>query len=175
MARIVVKDTSVVIDLVNGELLEVWFELGYETWITDAVASELRRGKQFDLVEPFIEDGRISLETVPDSESLPWLETVQSYSQKMGISFADASSIICAERIGAALLTGDGRMRKVAQDKRKLEVRGILWVLDQLLAIEALDYETAIESLGSILDAGARLPVEEVQARLAEWEDKAIW
>ena len=175
MARIVVKDTSVVIDLVNGELIETWFELGYETWITDAVASELRRGQQFDLVEPFIEDGRIKLEKVPDSESLPWLTAVQSYSQRMRISFADGSSIICAEKLGAALLTGDGRMKKVAERERKLEVRGILWVFDELLSLEVLDYGTAIESLGSILDAGARLPLKEVQARLAEWEEKAIW
>ena len=170
METVAVKDASVLIDLVNGELLERWFSLGIVTLVTDSVIAELRRGEQYENIDPFVTGGQITIDRIEDKDALSWLENVSKYSDEMKISFADATSVICAETHQAILLTGDARMRKGAFGK-KIKVHGVLWILDLLVWNEKLDNETAIDSLVAILDAGARLPDCECQKRMDAWDE----
>ncbi|MDA3873662.1 MAG: hypothetical protein PF795_06850 [Kiritimatiellae bacterium] len=46
--KIVVKDAVVFIDLELMEILDLWFKLGYETWMTNHVVEELTSGHPLD-------------------------------------------------------------------------------------------------------------------------------
>jgi predicted nucleic acid-binding protein len=174
MKRIAVKDSSVLVDLINGGLLGYWMELKIETWITEAVLAEMQTGPQSDGIEDFVNRGVIRVEAISDNEALEWLNSVSGFSQKNGVSFADSASIFCAKSKAAWLLTGDGRMRKVAK-KAGLEVRGLLWVLDQLFAEKIMDGEVACIALAAVLNGGARLPKKDCDERLKTWSDSVNW
>lgn len=57
--------------------------------------------------------------------------------------------------------------RQAAKDG--LEVRGALWLLDQLVAHDIIATAHAAAALQAMLDAGARLPQAECAQRLAAW------
>ena len=40
--KVAVKDANVLIDLVEGDLLGLWFRLGIETYVPDLVLDEIR-------------------------------------------------------------------------------------------------------------------------------------
>ena len=168
--KITVKDSSVIIDLLNGGLLEFWFELKIETWITDAMLAELSKGKQYAEFEKFIESGAILVDEIPDAQALDWLSSVSRFAKEHRLSFADSASIFCAQSKEARLLTGDRRMGKMAK-KLGVEVKGLLWVLDELFEKKIIDGETACVSLSAILSCGARLPQDECEKRFTSWSE----
>lgn len=174
MKRVAIKDSSILIDLVNGDIIEEWFQLKIETWITEAVLSEIQCGAQAERIMVFLEAGAIKVEEIPDANALEWLTEVSHFSKSNQISFADAASIFCAHKKKAWLFTGDGRMRKVA-NKTGLEVKGLLWVLDSLVKEGLIDEENACSSLTAIRNAGARLPEDECEERLKRWSDNFDW
>lgn len=57
--RVAVKDTSVLIDLAEGDLMGLWFKLQIETHTTDFVLSELRKEAQWQHVSSFVDAGMI--------------------------------------------------------------------------------------------------------------------
>ena len=69
---------------------------------------------------------------------------------------------------GWALLTNDGALRKSGH-QAKLDVRGVLWILDELERHQLLSPFELASALKSIIDAGARLPYEECEKRLTKW------
>ena len=166
--RVAIKDASVLIDLANGELIGHWFSLEVETIITDSVYREIKAGRQFETISPFVDAGLIAIDVVPDSEAAIWLATSQQFSDELRISFPDATALICALKRNALLLTGDGALRSGAQSKG-VEVRGVLWVLDMLLWADSISFIEAIDSLQKILDEGARLPIIECERRTENW------
>lgn len=84
-------------------------------------------------------------------------------------SLADVSCYLLARDTQCPLLTGDGRLRKQAlQDG--LEVRGALWLLDQLVRQQVIRPARAAAGLSSMLAKGARLPRTECDARMLSWK-----
>ncbi|WP_414664201.1 hypothetical protein [Horticoccus sp. 23ND18S-11] len=162
--RIAVKDASILIDLAEGDLLGLWFQLKIETHTTDFVLGEVRREAQWQAVSAFVDAGLIHKHTT----AAPDLPEIVTYAQGNGISLADASAVLLALRLKADLLTGDRRMRITAKADN-VAVRGVLWVLDQLVEESVLPKRDAIERLERICAAGSRLPKEECEARIRAW------
>jgi predicted nucleic acid-binding protein len=71
-------------------------------------------------------------------------------------SLADVSCYQLAKQTGHALLTGDGRLRKQAQADG-LQVRGALWLLDQMVMHQIIQPKNAAQHLQSMLNSGSRL------------------
>lgn len=162
--RIAVKDTSILIDLAEGDLLGPWFALRIETHATDLVLAELRCESQWRHVSGFVEAGLIRRHATPPEEVVGLV----AYAQAHGLSLADGSGILLARRLKADLLTGDRHMRGVA-GADGVEVRGLLWILDQLVERGVLAKREASDRLEKILAAGSRLPREECAARIRAW------
>lgn len=162
--RIAVKDTSILIDLAEGDLLGLWFKLKIETHTTDFVLAELRKESQWQHVSVFVDAGMIHPHATPPAG----LAEVVAYSEARRVSVADASGILLALRLNACLLSGDRRMRNVARDDG-VQVRGVLWIIDQLVERGVLAKRDAAERLERICAAGSRLPHEECAARLKAW------
>ena len=128
--RTVVSDTTCMIDLRKVALLEALLRLPYT----------------FVMPDTLFEDEWLSL-TDDDKASLRDLglgvrslsgELVQRaggyFNRHARLKLNDCFALTLAEDIGdCVLLTGDGPLRRVAEDNG-LEVRGVLWVTDQLEA-----------------------------------------
>lgn len=163
--RVAVKDACVLIDLANGGLIDAWFQLGIETHTTDLVIRQIKDEAQWQIVSGYVQAGLIKV------QSLSGDQMAQLY-REMGnltVGIEDKSVLFLALEIGAILLTGDRKVR-VEGLRRELEVRGVLWILDELIAKKKLSPRLAAEKLKLMLKAGAYLPQDECQKRLAEWE-----
>ncbi len=162
--RIAVKDASILIDLAEGDLLGLWFQLKIETHTTDLVLREVRQEAQWRRVAAFVDAGLIQTHKTEGAE----IAAVAVFAQGNGISLADASGVLLARRLKAFLLTGDRRMRRAGQGE-EVEVRGVLWILDQLVELGVLPKAEAATRLETICAAGSRLPRTECEARLKAW------
>ena len=162
--KVVVKDANILLDLVIGDILGAWLSLGYQTCTTHLVWTEVSDTKQREKVIPYIESGQIGLR---DIDSTDWDE-IYSFSEKLGVSVPDGSVWFVARAENAILLSGDGRLRKAAKADG-IEIRGILWVLDELVSRERLPPSTALSALTTILASGTYLPDEECEKRMELW------
>lgn len=66
------------------------------------------------------------------------------------------------------LLTGDGKLRKQSSADG-VEVRGILYIFDQLLISDLITFEYAIEKLNQLYLLNERLPIDAKKQRLDCW------
>jgi predicted nucleic acid-binding protein len=162
--KVAVKDANVLIDLVEGDLLGLWFRLGIETHVPDLVLAEIKHPEHRRMVLAMVEAGNLRVETFSPTQ----LTQIGSYKQRYRISLADASAILLAEVMQATLLSGDRLVRKGGQSL-SIDVRGLLWVIDELVVRELLRTAEAAVRLERVVDAGAHLPAEQVQARLQRW------
>ena len=62
-----------------------------------------------------------------------------------------------------------GAINAQRRQQSKLEVRGVLWILDELEAHALLSSIQLADALESMLKAGARLPESECHQRLGRW------
>ena len=160
MQRIYISDTNLWIDFDHAGLLDALFALPFTFVSTDFVVGELSHPAPAGLrarglvVETLGEDAVAQLFGLMD--------------QHNNSSLADVSCYLVAKNQGKPLLTGDGRLRKQAA-KDGLEVRGALWLLDQLVAHDIIATAHAAAALQAMLDAGARLPQAECTHRLVAW------
>lgn len=159
---ILVSDTSVLIDLERGGLLEAAFACGHQLVVPDYLyVTEL---------EP--ENGRLLVEMGLNIVELTSEEV--AFAQAMStaapaLTLADCFALSCARRPQHMLLTGDKALRSSA-DVKKVPCRGLLWILDQMEASGAIAPVSLVEGLQKITaDPRCRLPKSDVAERLIKW------
>lgn len=130
--QIIVSDTSCLIDLRKGGLLEAFLMLPYELVIPDVLLdNELLSFTEKDLT---LIKRKMTVATLKgDSvERVGWiLVHSPALSTYDGFAF-----VVAEERPGCILLTGDRRLRNLAEVE-KMEVHGVLWVIEELAANKA--------------------------------------
>ena len=162
--KVAVKDANVLIDLMDVDLLGLWFRIGIETHTTDLVIHEIKRPDQSRVISALVQAGNLKVHTL-DAKGLI---AVSARAALLRVSLADASAISLAEEKSAILLSGDRRVRAGGKELG-LEVRGLLWVFDELVKRSLLLPADAASRLKRVLVAGARLPESECEERLRLW------
>lgn len=160
MTKVYISDTNIWIDFRNADLLMELFQLPITLCCTDFVTDELN-----DLpVEQLVGHGLL-IEAL-DEQAVGQLFTLMGAHGNS--SLADVSCYYLAKKSGFPLLTGDGKLRKQA-GKDGVQVFGVLWLLDQLVANSLIPNSRAAEALRAMLQHGARLPQAECSQRLQKW------
>lgn len=162
--KVAVEDANVLIDMAEADLLGLWFALAIPTHTTDLVLSEVERTGQRAAIQPFVVSRALLIHKTAASEMV---RTV-SLASEQNVSPEDASALLLAQRLKATLLTGDGRLRKVAADFG-VNVRGVLWVFDHLVNGRHLSPKDAARRLRHLMAAGTFLPSADCEARLERW------
>ena len=162
---ILVSDTSVLIDLERGGLLEAAFSCGLTLVVPDLLyLRELEPENG-----PFLRAlglGVVAL--TPDEVS--FAQEVRN--QRPGLSLADCFALSCAKRPDHALVTGGKLLRTEAQT-RLVASYGLLWMLDQMEASGKVATSLLREGLTRISShPRCRLPAAEVRLRDARWASK---
>src|SRR5580700_7296939 len=118
---ILVSDTSVLIDLERGNLLESCFGLPFELAVPDLLFK-----REF---AAYGGSGWVDRGLRVEELAGPELATAQAIrSAHPKLSLPDAYAYVLAHGRGWTLLTGDGELRALA-DAQDVPVHGVLWVL----------------------------------------------
>jgi predicted nucleic acid-binding protein len=161
MTKVYISDTNIWIDFRNANLLAELFQLPLTLCSTDFVMDELADLPQNELVEQ-----GLRVETL-NEDAVAQLFTLMGAHRNS--SLADVSCYYLAQQTGHPLLTGDGKLRKQAT-KDGIQVFGVLWLLDQLVAHSLVTPSRAAAALRAMLEHGARLPPSECHSRLLQWQ-----
>jgi predicted nucleic acid-binding protein len=158
--KIAVTDANIFIDILFLELHVYLPDLDLDIYTTRLVFGELE------------EDQIAKLEGVivyqfSDEEQV----TLDEFQVKKGLSDADHSVIFLAELLAAMVISGDSLVRKTCQE-RKLEVHGILWLLDECIRKNHLTPEQAHLKLTQLMEVNNRLPKKDCDERLEIWNKK---
>jgi len=157
---LLVTDTNIWIDLKNGEVLELIFELPYQFITTDFAADEMLPSFWTFLETLGVEAYGLSSEQITDIYLLN-----QSHPP---VSTTDLSCLVLARDLSAILLSGDNPLRKLAE-AQAIEVHGVLWLLDSLLDHQIITQSEACLVLKRMLANNARLPKKPCNKRLKQW------
>lgn len=163
--KIAIKDANILIDLANCDLVEACLRLPYEFVTTELVLLQLQQEAQWGAVEPFVATGLIRTVTLSADEEC--LLAADPLIRVLG--HVDMQVLWLAVRERAILLTGDLQLRKEAS-KLKVQVHGLLWVLDELIGARMLAAADGAKRLRLAIASGAFLPKAECEARLRLWE-----
>jgi predicted nucleic acid-binding protein len=158
---ILVSDTSVLIDLERGGLLESAFNCGLTMVVPDLLYERELENEN----GPYLRTLGLGVLTLTPTE----VRLVQEIrAQRSALSLPDCFALSCATRESHCLITGDRALRTEAQ-KHHIQVYGLLWLLDQM-AIAGVTNETLHAGLFNIsTHPRCRLPADEVRARLDAW------
>lgn len=160
MNKIYISDSNIWIDIHNAGLLDELFQLPVTLCSTDFVLDELN-----DLPEDQLVARGLRVETL-DGDEVGKLYALKA--EHNNSSLADVSCYYLAQQTGYPLLTGDGRLRKQAA-KDGIQVLGVIWLLEQLIAHGVIAPARAAQALETMLQHGARLPQTECQQRIQQW------
>ncbi len=163
--RIVINDANILMDLADLDMLELLSSLGYEYHTTDFVIAEVDDELQRIKIDGLINSGKMTIKSFNDAELSKIIDLSGEYSS---LSITDCSVLHHSKETHGILMTGDGKLRKIAQNA-DLEVRGILFVFDQLVDNGVVSSKYAYEKLIELTVINTRLPVAEVESRLEKW------
>lgn len=166
--KIVINDANILIDLVKLDLLNIFSKLPFDLHTTDFVYEELNENQKSP-ISILSENGFLKIietEEIIDFQSIS--ELLESSS---GLSFEDCSVWYYSKKLSGTLLTGDAKLRKQVS-KQGIEVRGIIYVFDELVKYKLLDYSIAVEKIEQLYQLNSRLPKKEIDKRIEYWNEK---
>jgi len=160
--QVLVSDTSVLVDLERGNLIQAAFRLPLEFAVPDVLYHrELK-----DFGGPQLVHLGLRIEELPPEGVL----LAKSFrDRKPGLSVPDAFAAALAKTQGWALLAGDGLLRQLATEE-VVECRGVLWLMDLMLEKAVVDAQTLLDGLSRIAkNPRCRLPKREIRVRLEQY------
>ena len=163
MNVVLVSDTSVLVDLERGGLLASAFRLKAKFVVPDLLYDEeLREANGVELQALGL--AIYELDGAGITRALTFRELVSD------LSMPDAAALSLADVYKAILLTGDAKLRELAENKG-VECHGLLWLLDQIFADgNILLAGQLYESLLAIKShPRCRLPRDQVELRLRQY------
>lgn len=159
---ILVSDTSILIDLERGGLLEAAFSCGLTMVVPDLLYERELEPENGALLRK-LGLGVVSL--TPEEVAL----AQKLRTERKALSLPDCFALSCATRADHALVTGDKILRTEAV-ARLGAVYGLLWMLDQMAASGRVTTTLLYEGLARISShPRCRLPSAEVRSRLGSW------
>jgi len=163
---VLVSDTSVLIDLERGDLLEAIFMLEYEFAVPDVLYRQEMRGAWGDrLVELGLRVEEVSKTGVA--------KATRYRSERPTLSVPDSFGLALAEERRWTLLTGDRDLRSLAETE-SVKCHGVLWLLDRMEEAGVPHIRRLFAGLQAISrHPRCRLPRREITIRLERYESKA--
>ena len=157
--RVVVSDSSVLIDLERGALFPAAFALPLEFCVPDLLYRlELQPFGGVRLLSMGL--NVLTLDGVGVTQATRYRRAIPA------LSLSDAFALALAQRTGSTLLTGDARLRRLAADE-SVSCHGVLWIFDLMFREGTATPQQLYDGLVNVRDhPRCRLPKAEVNKRL---------
>lgn len=165
--RIVVSDSSCLIDLRKASLLDALVRLPYELLIPNTLFEDELLKFTGAQKSALVRGGLQVIDLAGDrvTRAVEVRRDVSRLSIHDGFAFA-----LAEQHEGCVLLSGDGALRTYAA-ARAMEVRGVLWVIDELHRHEIVPVTALLDALALFAaDATVRLPAREVAAYIRRYQ-----
>jgi predicted nucleic acid-binding protein len=165
--RIIVSDSSCLIDLRKASLLDAFLKLPYEILIPNTLFEE-ELLKFTGAQKTALIRGGLKVMDLPGERVLRAQQVVRGAPQ---LSIHDGFAFALAEtHAGCILLTGDGSLRTLAA-AHDIEVHGVLWVVDEIHA-HSLGIAASLHAALLLLaeDPAVRLPHRELTASIKRYD-----
>lgn len=150
-------------DLAKSGLVEATLRLPFEFVIPDVMVAE----ELLDL-GPYTAEGLLSLgfkEGILDGKGVTTAFTYAS-EFRADLSHQDCFALTLAEMRGGILMTGDRRLRRIAENK-SIEVHGLIWLIDLMVEHAVVPQRELLAGLKRLAaDPKMRLPRKLVNERL---------
>lgn len=165
--RVLISDTSALIDLRKVHLIEAFLSLPYDFLIPDVILELELRSFSEDEIDFLKRKVRVSSLT---SQELQQVQALIPLHQ--ALSEVDVFVLVTAKKHSdAILLTGDQRLRDLAEQE-SLEVHGVLWVIEELAKVGTplAVLQTALEVWR--LEPACRIPdnlIRQTEARVRRY------
>ena len=159
----VVSDTSCMIDLRKGGLLEAMLQLPYSFVMPDTLFENEWLGLSADEKRALLNLG-LEVRTLPGHLVQ---RAARYFNQHARLALNDCFALVLAEQIeDCILLTGDGLLRRIAEEK-SIEVHGVLWAIDEMESQGSVPVEVLHNALQLFLeDELVFLPTQETRQRI---------
>jgi predicted nucleic acid-binding protein len=160
--RLIITDTNVLFDVIKIGALPEFFSLNFDISTTVFVIQEIKSSPQKEWIETFIRAKKLTVFEFSDEE----IDEVTSFNTGFDLKrFTDKSVIWKSQQLNCPMLTGDKKMRDVAE-KLGLEVHGSIWVIDELLNNHMILANKAIDLLEQLMLTNGWLPRNEIEKRI---------
>jgi len=161
--RIVVSDSSCLIDLRKVSLLDALLRLPFEFLIPDTLFED-ELLKFTAAQKKALLRGGLKVIDLPGERVLRAQAVIR---QAPRLSVNDGFAFALAEsQSDCILLTGDGQLRELAT-RHQMEVHGVLWVIDEIHRNQIETAKTLLAALKAFsTDPTVRLPKREVSASI---------
>ena len=166
--RIVISDTNIILDLLFLNMLDDFFSLPCDICTTDLVIDEIVQPAQQKILDSFVKSRK--LEVVQFSPSEFSNITNLFVMNPNNASLTDCSVWYYAKQTNGRLLTGDGKLRKAAENDN-VKVSGILYIFDNLIEYGTLPEKDAADLLENLMKINMRLPKDECEKRILAWRN----
>jgi len=159
---LLVSDSSVLIDLERGGLLESTFLSGHTLVVPDLLFENELKDYNGNYLKGL---GLAVTELNPDEVSMAQdINTLRP-----SLSLEDCFALVCARRPNHILLAGDGLLRREATTW-SIACRGLLWLLDEMLTSGKASKNLLCEGITKISQhPNCRLPRAELEKRKKLW------
>ena len=159
--QLYISDANIFIDLDVGGLLREMFDLPFTFAVPDILYIEELEEQHADLPGYGLQIKKLS------SESIEYAVTLRA--RYKGPSDNDFFAFVLAKQEDCPLITGDAQLRKVALDE-KVELRGTLWIVEQMIEKGLLTCDAAREAFDIMKSKGRRLPWKEAETMVKRME-----
>lgn len=160
---LVVKDTNIIFDLWDLDLMDQFLQVDLSIHITAFVYNEINDKEQ--KFESYFKANLITKDT-GDLERI--LDVIDKYN--IG-SLADASVLEFALRKDAMVLTNDERLKKIISNNG-IEVHGLLWCIEYLIIKGKITWSTAKLKVEKWMSINERTPKDLCKKFIKEIEIK---
>lgn len=158
--KLVVTDTNVLIDVLDCQMVQAFFDLPLEIHTTEFILAELNEIQRAALT-PFVATDHLKVKKFDELEMRAIMEFPVT---RKGVQrrIADRSALYLAVCWGAVLLGGDNDLRKEAEE-RQVEVHGSIWLFEVLFHHGVTTAEQTKNNLERLMDVNPRIPVDLVR------------
>jgi predicted nucleic acid-binding protein len=164
--RIIISDSSCLIDLRKASLLGVFLRLPFEILIPNTLFEDELLSLTNDEKKALLRGG-LKVVDLPGAQVSRAREVIRAQPR---LSIHDGFAFALAEiNHGCILLTGDSRLRAIGETSQ-IEVHGVLWVFDQILGNQLATTATLHAALSHLAaDPAVRLPKRELAAYIKRY------
>ena len=153
--QLYISDANIFIDLNVCGLLPKMFELPYIFAVPDILYIEELEEQHGDLPGYGLQIKKLTNESIE--------KAIELRAQYIGPSDNDFFAFVLAKQEECPLITGDAQLRVVAIQEG-VELRGTLWIIEQLIAKNFLTCDEAQDAFVIMKIKGRRLPWKEAKA-----------
>ncbi|MES2300136.1 MAG: PIN domain-containing protein [Pseudomonadota bacterium] len=158
---LLISDANILMDVEVGDLVAPMFSLGYQFAVPDVLYYEELEEQHAHLLEMGLQVRLLAGSGIQRVEDL-----AQTY-HRPGRN--DLFALALAEVERCPLLTGDAALRQAAEAER-IEVRGTIWLISEMLRQERITVVVARAALHKMRANGRRLPWDAAERMIGEIE-----